>query len=68
MSEPMKDGTKLDQIQTPMNSSNIQKKNDPKTHSYKDTFDTNSPGGGRGSMTSNSSIMGPGQKGAYPKK
>lgn len=66
--EPMEKGSTVGQIQTPMCKENVGKKNDPKVHSYGDTMNLNSAGGGRGSMTTSSNIMGPGEKGSYPKK
>lgn len=66
MDQPMKDGTMCGQIETSMNSVNIGRKNDPKTHSYKGTMDLNAAGGGK--IATSNSIMGPGMKGAYPNK
>lgn len=63
---PMDPGTTVGQIKTPMCSENVGKKNDPKTHSYRGTYNENSAGG-KGIPTSNE-IKGPGVKGEYPIK
>ncbi len=53
--EPGEDGTTVGQIQTPMCSTNVQRKNTPSILTYESTMNTKDSGG-------SSSIMGPGTK------
>lgn len=64
---PGDEGSMQGDIKTPMSSVNVGRKNTPGTEDYKGTFNKNSPGGGRGSMTTGSDIMGPGEKNSYEK-
>jgi hypothetical protein len=64
---PGEEGTTVGQIKTPMCSENVDRQNTPGTHSYSNTFDKDSPGGGRGSMTTSGTIEGPGKKGEWKK-
>jgi len=58
--EPGIEGCDVGQIQSPMSSVNVQRKNTPTILTYGSTMDKNSPGGeGPGG---GSKIMGPGQK------
>ena len=59
MREPGDSGSKLGQIETPMSSTNIGRKNTPSILTYKDVIDTGEKSSGSGS------IMGPGTKNKY---
>ena len=59
---PGDSGTTVGQIETPMNSANVGRKNTPGTHDYSSTMNKNSPGGG--GLGTGSKIMGPGEKGS----
>ena len=64
---PGEEGTTVGQIKTPMCSENVGRKNTPGTETFKGTFNKDSAGGGRGSMTTSNSIEGPGKKGEWKK-
>ena len=51
-------GTTVGQIETPMCSENVGRKNTPGTHDYSSTMNKNGPG-----IATGSTIMGPGVKG-----
>lgn len=57
MAEPMKGGTTVGDIKTPMQSANVGRKNTPSVQTYKDM--PSSAGGGN--------IKGPGVKGSWKK-
>lgn len=59
--DPGCDGSMQGQIQTPMSSENVGRKNTPVVMTFGNTMDKNSPGGP--SIATGSKITGPGEKG-----